>query len=140
MGVIGIIFKLPKRFLIMKKLFLKAKSWKIMLWGTIFQLFYALSILIYLFVSNYFNLKIGSSALGLILIMIYSAIFSLVGIIFLFLFFIKNKIIKKILSILTISLGVIGLILSFIPEFLFIPLSIFLIWSGILSWKEGKNK
>ena len=120
----------------MKKISLKFKSWKIMLGGTIFQMFYALFIFIYLFIANYFNLQIGSLAFKLIIIMIYSGILSAVGIAFIFLFLIKNKIIKKISSILGISLGIVGLIVSFIPQWFFIPLSIFLIWAGIQAWKE----
>lgn len=120
----------------MKKIFQKLKSWKIMLGGTIFQAFYAFFILLYLFIANFFNLQIGSLALALIIIMIYSAIFSFIGIVFIFLFLVKNKIIKKISSIISIILGIIGLIVSFIPQWFFIPLSIFLIWAGIQSWKE----
>ncbi len=120
----------------MKKEFLKIKSWKIMLGGTIFQLLYTLSIFLYLFIANSLNLQIGSQALVWIIIMIYSAIFSFIGLIFIFLFLIKNKVIKKIFSVISILLGIGGLIVSFIPKGFFIPLSFFLIWAGIQAWKE----
>lgn len=114
----------------------KLSSWKIMLGGTIFQIFYALFIFLYLIIANFFNIQIGSLALLLVIIMIYSLIFSSIGIIFIFLFLIKNKIIKKILSIIAIIIGLIGIILYLGSVLFFIPLTIFLIIAGIKAWKE----
>ena len=120
----------------MKKRLWEIKSWKIMLIGTIFQLLYALFLLLYLLIANYFNLQIGSLAIGLIIIIIYSVILSFIGVVFIFLFLIKNKIIKRILGVTSITLGIIGVIVSFIPNWFFIPLSIFLIWAGVQVWRE----
>lgn len=117
----------------MKKKFWKPISWKIALWGVISELVYALSIFLYLNVATAFNLDIGSQALVLILVMIYSGIFSLVGLAFVFLFLIRARIIKRILSVASILLGAVGLI---VPQDFFIPLSVFLIWAGIQAWRE----
>ncbi len=117
----------------MKEGFWKPKSWKITLWGVISELLYALSLFLYLNVASVFNLDIGSRALFLIFVMIYSGVFSLAGLVFVFLFLIKAKIIKRILGVASILSGIIGLI---VPQGFFIPLSIFLIWAGIQAWKE----